>query len=244
MRTGSPDFLAELGRTEEAFAAGERLVQELEHAGHILSIGARATQLRLLAERGVGQSLAVGEALVVKSRQSGEPQLHAEAFAAAAFVLLAGGHPQEAHALVEELGSLTGFRFNPNYAARLPLLVRTTLGLGDVELATHLVQCAEPRTPLAEHAVAACNAQLAEAIGDRTVAGVLYGDAAERWHGFGNVPECAYALLGQGRCLVALGDASAEVPLNEARDLFRSMGYKPALAETENLLAETIAKSA
>jgi hypothetical protein len=52
------------------------------------------------------------------------------------------------------------------------------------------------------------------------------------------------ALLGQGRCLRALGDASAEVPLAEARDLFASMGYKPALAETEKLLAETVAKTA
>ena len=28
------------------------------------------------------------------------------------------------------------------------------------------------------------------------------------------------------------------------RDLFASMGYKPALAETEKLLAETVAKTA
>jgi hypothetical protein len=34
------------------------------------------------------------------------------------------------------------------------------------------------------------------------------------------------------------------VPLAEARDLFASMGYKPALAETEKLLAETVAKTA
>ena len=58
------------------------------------------------------------------------------------------------------------------------------------------------------------------------------------------MPERAYVLLGQGRCLCALGDASAEVPLAETRDLFASMGYKPALAETEKLLAETVAKTA
>jgi hypothetical protein len=57
--------------------------------------------------------------------------------------------------------------------------------------------------------------------------------------GFGNVPERAYALLGQGRCLLALGEAAAEVPLAEASDMFASMGYKPALAENEELLAET-----
>ena len=72
----------------------------------------------------------------------------------------------------------------------------------------------------------------------------MYTDAADRWRTFGNVPERAYALLGQGRCLVALGDWAAEAPLAEARDLFALMGYKPALAETEKLLAETVAKTA
>jgi hypothetical protein len=50
------------------------------------------------------------------------------------------------------------------------------------------------------------------------------------------VPERAYALLGQGRCLAALGKPEAEEPLREARELFASMGYKPPLAETEALL--------
>jgi hypothetical protein len=70
-------------------------------------------------------------------------------------------------------------------------------------------------------------------------AAILYADAAQRWHEFGNVPERAYALLGQGRCLSALGDSRAEQPLTEARGLFASMGYAPALAETEALLAES-----
>jgi hypothetical protein len=53
------------------------------------------------------------------------------------------------------------------------------------------------------------------------------------------VPERAYALLGLGRCLVALGDAHAEKPLAEAGNLFASMGYAPALAETDALLDAT-----
>ncbi|MBA3381013.1 MAG: hypothetical protein H0T97_03980, partial [Actinobacteria bacterium] len=83
----------------------------------------------------------------------------------------------------------------------------------------------------------ACRAQLAEAAGEQANADVLYVDAAERWRELGNVPERAYALLGQGRSLAALGKPEAEAPLREARELFASMGYKPALAETEALLA-------
>ena len=40
--------------------------------------------------------------------------------------------------------------------------------------------------------------------GDHADAAALYGEAAARWQQFGNVPEHAYALLGQGRCLLAL----------------------------------------
>ena len=35
------------------------------------------------------------------------------------------------------------------------------------------------------------------------------------------------------------GDPAAEQPLREAADLFSSMGYRPALAETEALLEQT-----
>ena len=77
------------------------------------------------------------------------------------------------------------------------------------ELAARLVDGVEPRTPLAEHALCACRAQLAEAAGDHAEAAALYAEAAERWREFGNVPERAYALLGQGRCLAALGKPEA-----------------------------------
>jgi len=117
--------------------------------------------------------------------------------------------------------------------------MRTTLALADRELGARLTDGVEPRTPLAEHALTACRAQLAEAAGEHAQAAILYADAATRWQEFGNAPERAYALLGQGRCLAALGRADAEEPLREARELFASMGYKPALAETEALLAQS-----
>ena len=50
------------------------------------------------------------------------------------------------------------------------------------------------------------------------------------------MPERAHALLGQGRCLHALGDRAAEQPLAEAKELFAAMGYEPALAEAQALL--------
>ena len=43
---------------------------------------------------------------------------------------------------------------------------------------------------------------------------------------------------GRGRCLVALSKPGAEELLREARDLFASVGYEPALAE-KALLGES-----
>jgi len=116
--------------------------------------------------------------------------------------------------------------------------VRTALAVEEPELARRLVERVEPVTPLARHALAACRAQLTEVGGDQAEAAGRYQEAAEGWREFGNVPERAYALLGRGRCLAALGRADAEEPLREARELFVSLGYKLALAETEALLGE------
>ena len=116
-------------------------------------------------------------------------------------------------------------------------LVSAAVSIGAPELAIRLLEAVESGTPLAGHARCACRAQLAEA-GDPAEAAALYAEAAKRWRKFGNTPERAYALLGQGRCLAALGKPEAEAPLREAGELFSSMGYKPALAETEALLGE------
>ncbi len=58
-----------------------------------------------------------------------------------------------------------------------------------------------------------------------------------------NIPEQAHALLGQGRCLIALADPAAEQPLRQAAELFNSISYRPALAETEALLEQTTAQA-
>ena len=198
-------------------------------------------QLRLLVQRGEHRQKAVpdAEAIVARARESAEPQMISLALAAAAELLLAQVRPEQAKALLAELEQLAGTRDDVYYASLLPELVRTTLALGDAELAARLVARVEPRTPLSADSLTACRAQIAEAAGRQAEAAELYTESARRWREFGNVPERAYALLGRGRCLVALGKPGAEEPLREARDLFASMGYGPALAETEALLGES-----
>src|SRR5437867_2544279 len=52
------------------------------------------------------------------------------------------------------------------------------------------------------------------------------------------VPEHVHALLGHGRCLLTLGQPGADDLLIQAPELFKSMGYKPALGEAETLLEQ------
>ena len=54
--------------------------------------------------------------------------------------------------------------------------------------------------------------------------------------------ERAQALLGRGRCLLALKRASdATEPLRDAREIFAALGARPMLGETDSLLERAIA---
>ena len=235
-------FTAARGRPDEALAEAEPLAERAEAASSVMSIRARSVQLQVLAERGEpGRGAADAERLAATARETAEPQQIAPGFAAAAQLLLAQGKRDQAHALLHELEQTAGTRADIEYAADLPGLVRCALALQDKELAARLTEGIEPGTPLAEHALCATRAALTEAAGNPAEAAALYAGAAERWAEFGHAPERAYALLGRGRCLLTLGHSDAKEPLQEARELFKSMGYNPALEETDTLLEQTTA---
>jgi hypothetical protein len=239
MRASRPVVLAELGLTGPALAEAGPLADQLQASGDVAFFEPRALQLRLLAERGTPRNAPTADEIVTAARDTGLPGFIAAAFAAAVRLLLAQGHAEQARALLAELDQIPGIRAEAEYQLALPELLRTTLTLGDTALAKRLLDGVEPRTPWAEHALASARAQLAEAANRHTDAAQLYDEAAQGWRQFGSVPERAYALLGQGRCLAALGKREAEAPLCEARDLFTTLGYQAALAETQALLGES-----
>jgi class 3 adenylate cyclase len=235
-----PLFLAELGRTEEALERAATSAAALEAIGltHFL-VEPRSVSLALHLARGEHAGLVEADWLVETARAVGAADIILLALATAAAVAHAHDAPERACALLAELDQAAGTHETPWYAGQLARMVRTALGAGDPALARRLVDGLEPHYPLHEHALCAARAQLAEHAGDRAEAASLYAQAAARWQEFGNVPERAHALLGKGRCLLTLGSAGAEQPLSEARELFSAMGYRPALAETETLLAQT-----
>ena len=123
-------------------------------------------------------------------------------------------------------------------------MVRTALAIGDASIAERLVGGLQPRTPYAKHALVAATAALADTRGDLQAAALTYVDAAGRWERFGVVPEQAFALLGEGRCLVGLGRPAEAVPvLRRAREIFDSLEAAPSLTATDALLQEATALS-
>jgi class 3 adenylate cyclase/tetratricopeptide (TPR) repeat protein len=239
MSSGQMWFLAELGRIEDALRDAALLADRAEQASSVSFVFSRSVQLRLLAECGRHAEAPDPEPMLMAARDSGEPQLMATAVAGAATLLRAREQPEQARDLLKELDRIAPSRTDLYYASMLPSLIRSALALTDPKLATRLTEGVHPGTPLAQHALHAARAALAEVGGHQAEAASLYAQAAERWREFGDVPERAYALLGQGRCLTTLANPDAEQPLRQARELFKSMGYKPALAETDALLVQT-----
>ena len=245
LEANCPGLLAELGRPEEALERAGRLTAALEASGDTQSLcEVRAVELASRLARGEPDATpAAADWLVGTAGAIGSADIAVAALASAA-ALLAPEAPERACALLADLEQTAGTHETPYYARHLGAMLRTALAAGDAEIAKRLAGGLESRYPLDEHALCTARAQLAEHAGDRADAATLYGEAAARWKEFGNVPEHAHSLLGQGRCLSALGRPGAEQPLRETRDLFAAMGYKLALAETEGLLEQTAAAPA
>jgi class 3 adenylate cyclase/tetratricopeptide (TPR) repeat protein len=238
--------LVESGEHEQALALATGLDADFEASGHMLELAfVRALKARILTIR--GQAPQVAETLdwlEATSRDTGIVDYTLPNLSAAASARAALGQHDHAASLLAEIETTPGRRESADYAPSLPRAVRTALTIGNPELAERLAAGVEPRTPYDEHALAAVNAALAEANGDLAAAAEGYADAAKRWQAFGVVPEQAFALLGQGRCLVQLGRTSEATPvLQQAREIFIRLQAAPALAETDQLLQQATALS-
>jgi hypothetical protein len=113
-----------------------------------------------------------------------------------------------------------------------------------VDLARRLVRRnpAVPGRP--ENIVTTGRALIAEAEGHPDEALAAFREADGRWAAYGSIPEQARALVGQGRCLIALGHpAEATEPLLSARELFSPLGASRPIAEIDDLLAQTAARA-
>lgn len=230
--TGSWDEALSRARADAAVATG---------TGSVELRLVRSVEALILANRGdAEQATELAEWLVDESRTSSEVQWIVPGFAVGALVAAAAGRPEQALALLSELEQHPGARADSNqYLMRVAENVRTALACGDVAMARRLTQDSPANFPMQENFLLTARAAIAEAEGSVGDAARLFAEASVTWARFENVPELAFARLGQGRCLLALGDTPAALAaLDEARTILDRLGAQPALGEIDRLLGD------
>jgi class 3 adenylate cyclase/tetratricopeptide (TPR) repeat protein len=240
------DPLCGSGAFDEALELAAAMADRSENADVTVQVCAGAARARILSLRGqasqIGGSL---DWLESTARGAGAPEYVVIGLAAAALARAALGQNEAAAALLAEVLATPGAREIQYYGINVPTMVRTAIGLGEGPLAEHLADACVSSYPFAVHAGVTVSAALAECRGDHQTAADGYAQAAQRWHQFGVIPEQAFALLGQGRCLTALGrPAEATHALRSAREIFDALKAAPALFETDTLLQQASALSA
>jgi hypothetical protein len=163
------------------------------------------------------------------------------------------GDRRGAGGLLRELEGAPDMQQGHNYVSNLPDLVRVALEAGEPGLAAALVAVMAGRDdpelaarpdegdlqtyPRLRYALMSARGLLKEQKGELATAAILFADAAAGWERFQTPWEHAQALLGQGRCLIALRRVDeAASALRRGREIFAQLGAKPALADAEELL--------
>ena len=121
-----------------------------------------------------------------------------------------------------------------------PAMTRTALSIGQLKLARRLPRDL-PRHPYARVALLATSAALREADGDAQDAADAYISAADRWERLRVVPELAFALLGEGRCLLSLSRPRGRICAATRPGDLRATPGGPFLETTDLLLHQAIA---
>jgi hypothetical protein len=246
LATGILEALVDLGSHEEALALAATLVPRLDGVQDVFDlIVARSSQARVLTRRGEhALASALAEWATGRARELADPQAIAQAFPTCAATRLSTGDSRGAAALLREFDATIDVRDTPNYPRSLPDAARIAIAAEDMGLAASLAEGLEARYRMHDHALLSVRALLAEQRGDHAEARHLYAEAAERWEGFEMPWEEAQALLGQGRCSLALKRRTESLDvLGRARDILVSLGAKPSVAETDKLIARSTALS-
>jgi tetratricopeptide (TPR) repeat protein len=224
------------GRWDEALSAYRQGGAEPEAAGEAWGSLERQTQLALVltyrGERQAAEEMISG--CLPLAREQG--QSLADTLIAVAAVEV-DRDEECARSCLEELSSLLDPAFAFFSVLDLPDVLRLARAV-DARVVAEEVTCWIPTgLPTQQCVRTYADALLAEMRGDHEAAASGFAAAAARWHDFGMPYEEAQALLGRGRCLVALGRAAEAIaPLDDSREIFARLGAKPALAEVGSLL--------
>ncbi|HXG25987.1 MAG TPA: AAA family ATPase, partial [Candidatus Binatia bacterium] len=234
--------LHDAGLWDDALATGRDVVEADRAAGGSsrVSVMAQTVQARILADRGATDDAADLERdYLARARKLRDPQDLGPALAAAAALRRALGDVAGATDLIAELERVTRGRDPSQRVHELPHAARLCRIGGRMDIAEALIPARRAPTYVrAKLCLTSGRALLAEARGEHDAAAALQAEAAAGWHAFGCPNEEAHALLGRGRCLVALGRAAdAETSVVEARAIGARLASTEIGAEAASLLA-------
>ncbi len=233
-------MLFDLGRWDELLAVLDEVAGTSSETGGLqaLELGLPYKAL-VLARRGDPRAASsiIGD-LLVKARASNDMQLLAPGLASAALIAAALADLEAAMGHVRELIDVSRGRSDRHRSLFLPELTRLCASADALDLAHELSAGLTADLGRIGCARTAGAAELAEAENHTPEALELHAEAERRWRDYGSVPGLAAALLGAGRCLVALGRAgAAAAPLAAANELYASLGDVVGEAEVGKLLA-------
>ncbi len=236
----SLDVLVDTGKIDEAMAAAQRVANESKALGTLPPlITARSILARVHVMRGdVRETPEELDWLESAARGTKSPEIIVQA-GAAAFAWASLGRADRATPILSDIAGASAVGTQGTYAAWLPSFVRAALSMDERELAERLGSALRQTSSYAEHAEVMVAATLAEADDDLEGAAAAYADAAARWEAFGVVPEYGFALLGQGRCLLATSrSAEAFKALADSREIFVRLGAAGELRDVGELLQD------
>jgi class 3 adenylate cyclase/tetratricopeptide (TPR) repeat protein len=233
-------MLYDLGRWDEVLEAAMGVLAFVGSSTGQLRLVALPYMAQVLVRRGeTTQAAALVEEFVPLAREARDAQVLVPALGVAALFAQARGDLKAAVGFVDELEQATRVISDFHRARFLDELTAVCIEAGELALARRFVDSIRMTAGRAGHALVAAQAQLTEADGDPEAALVLFEEAAKRWGEYGYVLARGLALLGAGRCLIALGQASdATAVLQQAREIFAALGAVPALAEVDALLGD------
>jgi tetratricopeptide (TPR) repeat protein len=237
--------LYDLGRWDEVLTAADEVAAESKARSWTQPAGfSEPMRAKVLFQRGdLEGATSVSEANLVSARMTGDPQLVIPALEVESLLAAAGGRTEEARAALLEVERITS-ETAPLVLSAGAEFIRVACQIGDVALAGRLadVNLAIPGRP--ENIVVEGRAVIAETEGRFEEAAAGHREAVERWATYGSLPEQGLALIGLGRCLLALGRAAeATEPFLAARELFAPLGAVRLVGEVDELLAQTSARA-
>ncbi len=232
------------GRYSEAVRVADDHVPELEAAGdQFMAESLRSWRAAAYAAQG---DLAAAELELLALLETAADERRGHALVFACHVARMRGEPARAAELLTEHFDTLNVTRHPPSIGNTPLLARTAAAVGETRRTADFVEQAYPGFGFSyiDTLADAARAVLAHANGDHERAADLASSVVAPLAEALAFPERGHALLLLGQAKIELGDPSGLDDVRSARDVFASLGMRPALAEAEALLEGEVAAEA